>query len=47
MGMQSSSGASSMAQDILKLIENMRFTYSNNMDATDALNFFRIRDSKI
>jgi len=39
MGMQSSGGASSMAEDILKLIENMRCSYCNSIDATEVLNF--------
>lgn len=39
MGIQSSGGASSMAQDILNVIEKLRCTYYNSTEATDVLNF--------
>jgi len=39
MSIQSSGGASSMAQDILNVIEKLRYSYCNSIDATEVLNF--------
>lgn len=39
MGMQSSGGASAMADDILKAIKHLKCSYCNSTEATAVLNF--------